>query len=365
MSKRLNSTPRSDDFRMPGEHEPQDAVWLVWPERTDTWQWGAKPAQAAFTEVAKAIAEETPVTMLVSARQYSNALRQLPSHIRVIEMTTNDSWLRDSGPSYVVNDMGSRRAVDWEFNAWGGHLAGAFSPWDSDDAVAQKVANINQDDYYRAPLILEGGSIHVDGEGTLFTTEECLLHPSRNPGMNKSEIEQHLRDYLNIDKVIWLPQGLYADEDTNGHVDNLLHVVRPGEVVLSWTEDRNDPQYAISQKAYQVLSETKDAKGRSLIIHKLPIPGPLYISENEAQGFDFCEEVDRRAGTRMAGSYVNFLITNQSIVFPLLDEKMDGIAQQTLEEIFPSYKVVGIPGRDILLGGGNIHCITQQIPSVS
>lgn len=365
MSKQLNSTPKSDDFRMPGEHEPQDAVWLVWPERTDTWQWGAKPAQEAFVDVAKAIVKETPVTMLVSARQYSNALRQLPSHIRVIEMTTNDSWLRDSGPSYVVNDMGSRRAVDWEFNAWGGQLAGAFFPWDADDAVAQKVANINQDDYYRAPLILEGGSIHVDGEGTLFTTEECLLHPSRNPDMSKSEIEHHLKDYLNIDKVIWLPLGLYADEDTNGHVDNLLHVVRPGEVVLSWTEDRNDPQYAISQEAYKILSETKDAKGRSLIINKLPIPGPLYITENEAQGFDVCEEVDRRAGTRMAGSYVNFLITNQRVIFPLLDEKMDGIAQQTLEEIFPSHQVVGVPGRNILLGGGNIHCITQQIPSVS
>ncbi|CAH0530420.1 agmatine deiminase [Vibrio hippocampi] len=364
MSKKLTTTPKQDHFRMPGEHETQDAVWLVWPERTDTWHWGAKPAQTAFVNVAEAIAEVTPVTMIVSARQYDNARRRLSSHIRVIEMTTDDSWLRDSGPSYVVDDKGNRRAVDWQFNAWGGFLAGAFSPWDADDAVARKVANINHDDYYRAPLVLEGGSIHVDGEGTLFTTEECLLHPSRNPEMSKLEIEAHLKQHLNIDKVIWLPLGLYADEDTNGHVDNLIHVARPGEVVLSWTDDTRDPQYKISQKAYEVLSQTKDAKGRSLIIHKLQTPGPLYITENEAQGFDHIDEIDRQVGTRLAGSYANFLITNQRIIFPLLDDKQDAQAQQTLQEIFPSYQVVGVPGRDILLGGGNIHCITQQIPAI-
>lgn len=364
MSQKLTSTPQLDHFRMPGEHEPQESIWIAWPERTDSWQWGAKPAQAAFVAVICAIAEATPVNVIVSAGQYDNARQQLPADVRVIEMTTNDSWLRDSGPTYVVNDHGERRAIDWRFNAWGGLYSGSYFPWDADDAVARKIAELNRDDHYRAPLILEGGSIHVDGEGTAFTTEECLLHPSRNPDMSKQEIEAHLKAYLNVEKVIWLPKGLYADEDTNGHVDNLLHIARPGEVLLSWTEDSSDPQYAISQQALEVLSRETDAKGRKLIVHKLEIPGPLYITQDEAEGFDRCEGMDREAGVRLAGSYANFLISNNRIVFPLLDEAKDDLAQQTLQAVFPEHQVVGVPGRNILLGGGNIHCITQQVPAI-
>ncbi len=364
MAKVHNSVSRTDGFRMPGEHEPQEAIWIAWPERTDSWQWGAKPAQAAFVKVAVAIAEETPVNMIVSAAQYDNARLQLPPHVRVVEMTTNDSWMRDMGPSYVVNDEGERRGVDWEFNAWGGLTDGLYFPWDADDAIARKVCEFHGDDSYRAPFILEGGSIHVDGEGTVFTTEECLLHPSRNPDLSKEQIEEHLKEYLNAEKVIWIPRGLYNDEDTNGHVDNLMHVVKPGEVVLSWCDDPEDPQYEISREAMDILESTTDAKGRVLKVHKLPIPGPLYIREDEADGFDVCEGMERSSGVRLAGSYANFLITNNRIVFPLLCEKHDEEAKGILQDIFRGYEVVGVPARNILLGGGNIHCITQQIPAL-
>ncbi len=363
MSKRLHSTPIADGFRMPGEHEPQEAVWMVWPERSDNWRLGAKPAQKTFVNVAKAIAKTTPVTMVVSTQQFENARTLLPEHIRVIEMSSNDSWMRDIGPSYVINDQGERRGVDWEFNAWGGLVDGLYFPWDKDDAVAQKVCEINGDDSYRAPLILEGGSIHVDGEGTVYTTEECLLHPSRNPDMSKAEIEKVLCDYLNAEKVVWIPSGLYNDE-TNGHVDNLIHVVRPAEIVLTWCDDKQDPQYALSREALEALESQTDAKGRKINVIKIPMPGPLYITAEEASGIDASEGMERVEGERLAASYANYLVSNQHIIYPLLDEKYDAEMEKIFKDIYPGYQITGVDAREILLGGGNIHCITQQIPKV-
>ena len=363
MSLVHKTKPVEDGFHMPGEHEPHEEIWIAWPERPDNWRYGAKPAQQCFIEVATAIAEVTPVTMAVSAAQYDNARARLPEHIRVVEMSTNDSWMRDIGPTFVVNGKGERRGIDWEFNAWGGLVDGLFFPWDRDNQVAQKICEVQRDDSYKAGIVLEGGSIHTDGEGTLFTNEECLLHPSRNPELSKEEIEQVVKDHLGMKKVIWLPNGLYNDE-TNGHIDNLIHVVRPGEVVLSWCDDKNDPQYAISKEAYDVLSNATDAKGRKLIVHKVHIPGPLYISEEEATGIDMAEGMEREAGERLAGSYANFLITNGRIILPLLDLEYDDHAREVLQEAFPDHEIVGVDAHEILLGGGNIHCITQQVPAV-
>ncbi|MEE4219183.1 MAG: agmatine deiminase [Xanthomonadales bacterium] len=363
MSKVHKTKPVNDGFHMPGEHEPHAEMWMAWPERPDNWRFGAKPAQKCFVEVAEAIAEVTPVTMAVSASQYDNARSRLPEHIRVVEMTANDSWMRDIGPTYVVNGKGERRGIDWEFNAWGGLVDGLYFPWDRDNQVAQKICEIHRDDSYKAGIVLEGGSIHTDGDGTLYTNEECLLHESRNPELGKEEIEQVLKDHLGVEKVIWLPNGLYNDE-TNGHIDNLMHIVKPGEVVLSWCDDENDPQYAISQEAYRVLSEETDARGRKLKIHKIHIPGPLYISEEEAIGIDIADGMEREAGERLAGSYANFLITNGRIILPLLDIEYDDHAREVLQEAFPDYEIVGVDAHEILLGGGNIHCITQQVPAV-
>ncbi|PSU33874.1 agmatine deiminase [Photobacterium lutimaris] len=363
MSKRIDSTPRQDGFRMPGEHEPQAAVWMAWPERTDNWRFGGKPAQTTFVNVAEAISQSTPVNMVVSAQQFENARQMLPDNVRLVEMSTDDSWMRDIGPSYVIDSEGHRRGVDWHFNAWGGLVDGLYFPWDKDDAVAQKVCEFHGDASYRAPIVLEGGSIHVDGEGTLYTTEECLLHPSRNPDLSKEEIEQVLYDYLSVEKVIWIPSGLYNDE-TNGHVDNLIHVVRPGEIVLTWCDDKTDPQYEISRHALDVLETQTDAKGRKIRVHKLPMPGPLFISENEANGVDVSEGMERTPGERLAGSYANYLVTNDQIVYPLLDDNLDSEVEDLLNNLYPGYKITGVDAREILLGGGNIHCITQQVPCI-
>ena len=191
MAKRIiGTTPKEDGFRMPGEFEAQDQIFMIWPERPDNWRDGAKPVQIAFTNVAKAISRFTPVTMLVSQSQYQNARYQLPADVRVLEVSNNDSWVRDCGPSFVINDKGELRANDWTFNAWGGLVDGLYFPWDQDDLVAQKVCELERVDSYRTDdFVLEGGSFHVDGQGTVLTTEMCLLSEGRNPHMSKEDIE--------------------------------------------------------------------------------------------------------------------------------------------------------------------------------
>jgi agmatine deiminase len=363
MSATLTSTPAADGFRMPGEYEPHAGCWMAWPERPDNWRLRAKPAQAAFAAVAEAIHLSEPVTVAVSDAQYEHCRSTLSPSIRVVELSADDAWMRDIGPTFVVDEQGRRRGVDWRFNAWGGLGGGLYFPWDRDDRVAQKVLEIELAERYRAPLILEGGSIHVDGEGTVLTTEECLLNANRNPELSREQIEAALLDYLGAEKVIWLGRGVCSDE-TDGHVDNIACFARPGVVLLTWSADESDPQHAISRDALERLEAATDARGRSLEVIRIPAPGPLLIDEGEASGLQpMAGTLARNAGDRLAASYVNFYIANKRVVFPLLDERYDAKAADVLAACFPGREMVGVPAREILLGGGNIHCITQQVPA--
>jgi agmatine deiminase len=363
MSATFDSTPAADGFRMPAEWAPHDGCWMIWPERPDNWRLGGKPAQEAFAAMATAIAGGGDlVTMAVSERQFDHARDVLPAEIRVVEMTTDDAWMRDVGPTFVVDGKGGRRGVDWVFNAWGGVEGGLYWPWDHDALVARKVLEIERSGRYRAPLVLEGGSIHVDGEGTVLTTEECLLNRNRNPSLTREQIEEHLRAYLGAEKVLWLGAGTLNDE-TDGHIDNIACFTAPGVVALHWTDDASDPQHAISADALRRLEGMTDARGRSLEVHKLPMPGPLHLTEEQARGVDHVHgSVPRVPGDRLAGSYVNFYIANTRVVMPLLDERTDDEARAIVAGLFPGREVVGVPGIEILLGGGNVHCITQQLP---
>ncbi|HNR21449.1 MAG TPA: agmatine deiminase [Steroidobacteraceae bacterium] len=363
MTRVIESTPRRDGFRMPGEHEPHAGTWMLWPERPDNWRNGAKPAQHAFVAVASAIAQFEPVTMGVNQRQFDNARASLPSQVRVVEISNNDSWMRDCGPTFVVNGQGQVRGIDWQFNAWGGLAGGLYFPWDLDDLVPVKMLEIEGIDRYDAPLVMEGGSIHVDGDGTLFTTEECLLNPNRNPGLSKAEIERLLGDYLDVAKVVWIDRGIFNDE-TSGHIDNICAPVRPGVVALAWTDDRSDPQYEISQDAYQRLSAATDARGRKLEVVRIHIPDPVLISREEAAGVDSVRgTLPRKAGDRLSASYVNYYVCNGGVVVPTFGDPHDQAALDLLARLYPDRRVVGVPAREILLGGGNIHCITQQQPA--
>jgi agmatine deiminase len=358
----LTGTPAGDGFRMPGEFEPDAGCWMLWPERPDNWRDAARPAQQAFAQVAAAITQFEPVTVGVSPAHFTAARAVLDERVRVVEMTHDDCWMRDVGPTCVINRRGSVRGVDWHFNAWGGLNGGLYFPWDQDDLVARKVLEIERCGRYRAPLVNEGGAIHVDGQGTALVTEECLLNPNRNSGLSRQDIERALEEYLGVSQVIWLGRGVFNDE-TDGHVDNLACFVRPGEVCLTWTDRRRDPQYAISFDAWERLRAARDARGRRLKVSRLPMPGPLKLTAREAAGLVPREGTKARSpGERLAASYVNFYISDGGIVMPLLDPRTDRVAAQRLKRLFPARRVVGVAAREILLGGGNIHCITQQIP---
>ena len=362
MSPALDSTPAADGFRMPAEWEPHSGCWMAWPERPDNWRLGAEPAQEAFAAVASAIAATEPVTMAVSDGQYERARAALPDSVRLVELSTDDAWLRDTGPTFVVDGKGARRGVDWRFNAWGGLEGGLYFPWDRDERVAAKVLEVERDGRYVAPLVLEGGSIHVDGEGTVLTTEQCLLNPNRNPGLDRAAIEAALHAHLGTEKVVWLGDGVVEDE-TDGHIDNLACFARPGVVMLTWVEDPDDPQHLVSRDALERLEGATDARGRSFEVIKLPAPGPLTATEEEASGVEVVEGTQpRRGGERLAASYVNFYIANSRVVYPLLDPSRDEEAAAIIAAAFPDREVVGVGAREILLGGGNIHCITQQVP---
>ncbi|HVS76228.1 MAG TPA: agmatine deiminase [Steroidobacteraceae bacterium] len=357
-------TPAAEGFWMPAEYEPHAATWLLWPERRDNWREQARPAQAAFAQVASAIRRFERVHVGVMPHLAAEARAMLRGDVEVHGMEYDDCWMRDVGPTFVVGERpGMIRAVQWRFNAWGG----LYHPCDRDGRVPLQVlahsSALPMRDRYRGPITLEGGAIHVDGEGTALLTEECALDSRRNPGMTREQVETVLRDYLGVSRFIWLGRGVYADE-TTGHVDNLACFVGPGRVCLTWTDDRSDPQYAISLDAWERLNEARDAIGRRLEVFKVPMPGPLHMTAAEASGLVPGESMKpRHAGDRLAASYVNFYFTNGGIVMPLLDPRTDEQAATMLKRACPGRQIVGVPAREILLGGGGIHCITQQIPS--
>jgi agmatine deiminase len=350
---------------MPGEFEPQERVYMIWPERTDNWRDGAREAQRAYADVACAISRFTAVTMLVSGRQYERARGSLPECIQVVEMSSDDAWCRDVGPTFLVNGKGERRACDWRFNAWGGAVDGLYASWELDDAVAGKICELAGIDRYRPEhFVLEGGSFHVDGQGTVLTTEMCLLSGGRNPHLTKGEIEETLCAYLNCEKVLWLKNGI-DPEETNGHVDDVACFIRPGEVACIYTENAEDPFYETAQENYRALTEMTDARGRRLTVHKVCTPAVPIRMEGAETIVPVPGSIPRKNGDLCIASYLNFLITNGGVIVPQYGDENDALALRQLAAIFPEREVVGVATREIVYGGGNIHCITQQLPKIS
>ena len=363
---KLNSIPKDDGFYMPSELAEHKCTYLLWPERPDNWRDGAKPAQKAFREVVETIAKYEPVVLGVNQSQYSHVLGMNMKNVSVVEISNNDSWIRDTGATMVVNSNGEMRAVDWGFNGYGGLVNGIYFPWDLDDMIAAKMAAIEGVDRYRTDdFILEGGSVHSDGEGTLLVTEETLLDEGRNGDKSKEEIEKYLLDYCGAEKVLWLPYGVYKDEDTNGHVDNICQFVAPGKVVLAWEDNENDPQHERSVKDLEYLESVTDAKGRKIEVVKVHVPNPITITKEESEGVDVVEGTfPRNEGDRLPASYINYYNCNGAIILPIFNDPHDADAVRTLKELFPDRVIEPIYAREILLGGGNIHCITQQVPKL-
>ena len=378
--KNRDALPVRDGFFMPGEFEPHRGCILIWPFRPGSWNYGAGPAREAFRQVIWAIAQSEKVWVAAGAEGMASARKMLLEEgrdlgqpekvlerIEIFPAQTDDSWARDVGPTFLKNASGQVRCVNWEFNAWGGTEDGLYASWEKDNAFAKAFAA--REGYFcydAAPFVLEGGAIHSDGEGTLMVTEACLLSKGRNPSLSKAEIEEKLKDYLGAEKVIWLPRGIYNDE-TNEHVDNVCAFLKPGHVVLAWTDNQEDPQYEMSMACLKVLEQERDAKGRPIRVHKLPVPDvPICVTEEEVKGFVFEEGEDfREPGERLAASYVNFYFSNQAVIMPVFggeNEESDRRAVKMMEELCPDRQVIPISARAILSGGGNIHCITQQVP---
>lgn len=365
----LRTLPTADGFTMPAEFATHSATVLIWPVRPGSWGRDPSVAQRAFLDVIREIAKEEDVHLLAGAEDAAAAraaVADLP-RITVHEIESDDAWARDVGPTFVT-DGRTLRGISWRFNAWGGTVDGLYANWDKDDAVAAALCEaLGVDCYDAGDFVLEGGSIHVDGEGTLLTTEACLLSAGRNPSLTREQIEQKLAAYLGIRKILWLPRGIYLDE-TNEHVDNVCAFTAPGEVVLAWTDAETDPQYPLSKACLDYLNGVTDAAGRKLKVRLLPIPDhPILCTEADCAAYDFAPGEDmREPGDRLAGSYANFYIANSAVLVPQFggeNAASDARALAILREAFPTRRVIGIDARAILLGGGNIHCITQQVPA--
>lgn len=363
--------PKDDGFYMPAEFSAHEGTLIIWPVRPGSW--GVDPfyAQETFLQLIRQISKSEKVYILAAEQQkkvISKAIREKgldQTFIMVIE--SDDAWARDVCPTFLTNGI-SVKGINWKFNAWGGNVDGLYASWDRDDAVAEQVCEqLKMSCYSAGEFILEGGSIHSDGEGTIMTTESCLLSKGRNTNLTKGQIEEKLMDYLGAKKVLWLPRGIYLDE-TNEHVDNICAFVSPGEVVLAWTDNQEDEQYLLSKACLDYLDNQRDAKGRKLIIHKLPIPDvPVRVRNEELCRYQFEDgEEIREAGERLAASYVNFYFTNDAVIVPQFggeNKESDRRALEIIEQICPNRRVIGIDSYIILMGGGNIHCITQQIPA--
>ncbi len=384
MNKLLKSTPTSDGYFMPGEFSEHLGTIMIYPTRPGSWGKDRSDTLWSFGQVFTEILKREDLYLLVDeesreeARSFVEGLIRLADEseeyddilsprFHLLTIASDDAWARDVGPTFVTDVSGNRRGINWSFNAWGGEVDGLYANWDKDDKVAASFCEKLGAEYYDAsPFVLEGGSIHSDGEGTVMVTESCLLSPGRNPHLSKEQIEDTLKNYLGAQKVLWLPKGIYNDE-TNEHVDNVCAFIRPGEVVLAWTDDKYDPQYAMSKADLDYLENVTDAKGRRIIVHKLPIPEyPVLVSQSDLSNYEFEEgEDNREVGERLAASYVNFYFVNGAVLVPQFggnNASSDKRALGKLMELCPDREVIGIDARPILLGGGNIHCITQQIP---
>ena len=324
---------------MPAEWLPHERCWMAWPCYEPTFP-DLPAARAAYAEVARTVSRFEPVTMLANRQHVDDARRRCGDGVEVVPLEIDDSWARDTGPTYLVDGSGKRAGVDWLFNNYGE----IDLDYDNDKLIARRVLELSQARRFQAPIILEGGAVHTDGEGTLMTTENVVLNPNRNPGLTKKDAEEVFRAYLGVEKVIWLDKALDVDH-TDGHVDNLACFVRPGVVLALTAADPADSQYEPLQENLRRLAASEDAAGRSLEIVEIEQPGRREF-----------------AGERLCASYVNFYIANGGIVLPVFDDPAARAAIETLERVFPEREVATVPGLEIVRGGGCVHCITQQEP---
>jgi len=340
-------TCREQGFYMPAEWEKHDAVWLAWPYDPTTFPNRVESVEATYVQIVKEIHEGEEVNLFVideptkqkAIRMFKEANIDLARiHFYVFDYA--DVWFRDYGPVFVKNQNHELAMIHWDFNSWGEKYETLLKDRQIPDVINQKMIIR----CFKPGMVLEGGSIDVNGKGTLMTTEQCLLNKNRNPHLGKKEIENFLNNYLGVNNFIWLKCGILGD-DTDGHIDDLARFVNPTTIVCAYQEDQNDIDYDALKENYDILCQSVDQDGKKLKIVKLPMP--KVISDDDE---------------RLPASYTNFYIGNQKVLAPVFDHKNDRKALNILQELFPTRKVVGIRCVDLVYGFGTIHCISQQQP---
>lgn len=334
--------PKQTGFFMPAEWYPHEQCWMAWPCHLETWaNIGLDRARQAYARVANAIAQYEPVTLLVKPGDEDSARSLCGANIHIQTLALNDSWTRDTGPTFLLNQEQQLAGVDWIHNAWGEN----YPDYALDNQIASAIIKKTQARSFSAPLVMEGGSFHVDGEGTILTSRECLLNANRNPQLTQQEIEQYLFNFLGGEKIIWLNKGLLGDE-TDGHIDEIACFIAPAKVLCLITHDKEDPNYANLHENWEILKTATDAKGRALEVYTVEQPPATFLN-----------------GERLTLSYINFYLANKGIVMPAFGHiTYDQAAYALFTKLFPDYKITQIDALDVFAGGGGIHCITQQQP---
>lgn len=352
-SNQSRKCPRELGFRMPAEWEPHEATWLSWPHNPDSWPGMIEKIPPIWAKMAALLhtGEHVHINVTdIEMRAEAVILLQKEkvdfSKIHFHLFPTNDAWVRDHGPIFITREGKGKKELaltNWEFNKWGGK----YPPWDLDNQIPLKIAQELNLPVFLPGIVMEGGSLEVNGQGTCLTTTSCLLNKNRNPHLNRSQIEQILKDYLGVTHFLWLGEGIVGD-DTDGHIDDLARFVNPTTVVTVLEEDPSDENYPILQENLKLLQSMQDEKGRPLQIVTLPMPRPIVYD-----------------GQRCPASYANFYIGNQVVLVPIFNDPADQKALQILQSFFPTRKVVGVPSRELIWGLGAFHCITQQQPAIS
>ena len=331
--------PAHDGFYMPAEWEPHARCWIAWPCRMELWGDGYDAACRAFAQVARAISGYEPVRVLARAQDVPTARLQLGRAIEVVPAELDDSWARDILPSFLVDAAGRAAGVAWRFNAWGNKYHG----YARDASLSRKLLAGLDLPSYDGPMVLEGGAIHVDGQGTLLAVETAVLNPNRNPTLDRRQVEERLALHLGVRRIVWLEHGLSGDE-TDGHVDNVACFVAPGRAMACVAADGDHPDRHRLAENLARLKASRDAGGRTLEVLELPLP-----AEVAAEG-------------RAVPSYLNFYVANGAVVMPGFGDAMDSAAARMVSAAYPNRSVVQIDARAIVRGGGGIHCITREQP---
>ncbi len=337
-------TPASLGYRVPAEWEPHAATWLSWPHNLETWPGNFEPIPFLWAELVRTLAEFEPVHVLAGGDAVMAEARTMVGgvpNVTLHDIPTNDVWLRDCGPTFLVG-AGPPALVDWRYNAWGGK----YPPFDADDRIGGMLAEGLGRRRFEPGIILEGGAIEPNGRGTILTTEECLLNSNRNPHLTRADIERYLADYCGAPHVLWLASGI-AGDDTDGHIDQLARFVGPRTVVAIVEDDPADENYRPLQDNLARLRTMTDQDGRPLEIVTLPMPRPIYYDER-----------------RVPAGYANFYIANGVVVVPVYDDPADGVVLETLARLFPGRQIRGMGAVDLVWGLGAFHCATQQEPAL-